>query len=68
MLIATATKKKNDFKMLDGSLPCSSQIVQFIRRNIKGGSLPLVILLRSSNLHSRRQQNVVVLKSEIPGF
>ena len=36
MLIATATKK-NDFKMLNESLPCSSWIVQFIRRNIKGG-------------------------------
>lgn len=62
MLIATATKKKNYFKMPNGSLPCSSRIVRFIRRNIKGGSLPLAILLRSSNLHSRRQQNVVVFE------
>ena len=54
--------QKNDFKMLNGSLPRSSWIVQFIRRNIKRDSLPLVILLRSSNLHSSRQQNVVVLK------
>ena len=67
MLIATTTQK-NDFKMLNGSLPlpvpknCSSWIVQFIRRNVKRDSLPLVILLRSSDLHSSRRQNVVVLK------